>query len=161
MEERDRGRLIANLKSLPHELEHLTKDLSPDELRWRPIPNKWTVGEIICHLRDVERDVFQVRLRRSLFETDPVFDLFDQERACAERSYLDQDHRQALADFHALRDETVEALMAVPLELWERSGTHPQRGTKTVEEQVTHQVKNHDMSHLIQIRDILRIRMPW
>jgi hypothetical protein len=161
MEERDRGRLIANLKSLPNEIEHLIKDLTADELRWRPIPNKWTIGEIICHLRDVERDVFQVRLRRTLFEGDPVFEVWNQESAAADRNYVEQDHRQALDEFRALRDETAAALVAVPLEMWERSGTHPQRGSRTVEEQVTHQVKNHDMSHLTQIRDILRIRMPW
>jgi hypothetical protein len=161
MEERDRGRLIANLKSLPNEIEHLVKDLSPDDMRWRPIPNKWTIGEIICHLRDVERDAFQIRLRRSLFESEPVFELFDQNAACVNGNYIEQDHRKALAEFRELREETVSALTSVPLEFWERTGTHPERGTKTVEEQVTHQVKNHDVSHLNNIRDILRIRMPW
>jgi hypothetical protein len=161
MEERDRGRLIANLKSLPHEIEHLTDGLSAEELNWRPIPNKWTIGEIICHLRDVEREVFQVRLRRSMFDDGVRFDLWDQEAAAAERNYTGQDARAALAEFRELRAETASALAAVPLEFWQRKGTHPERGTKTVEEQVTHQVKNHDMSHLVQIRDILRIRMPW
>ena len=161
MEERDKGRLIANLKSLPNELEDLVEGLSDEELRWRPIPNKWSIAEILAHLRDVEREAFQVRLRRTIGEDTPTFELWDQERAAADRDYLAQSGRAALDEFKALRAETVASLESVPVEKWERVGVHPERGPATLEEQVTRQVKNHDLTHMIQIKDILRIKMPW
>ena len=161
MEERDKGRLISNLKSLPNELEDLVEGLSDEELRWRPIPNKWSIAEILAHLRDVEREAFQVRLRRTIGEDTPTFELWDQERAAADRDYLAQSGRAALDEFKALRAETVAALESVPVEKWERVGVHPERGPATLEEQVTRQVKNHDLTHMIQIKDILRIKMPW
>ena len=161
MEERDKGRLIANLKSLPNELEDLVEGLSDEELRWRPIPNKWSIAEILAHLRDVEREAFQVRLRRTIGEDTPTFELWDQDRAAADRDYLAQSGRAALGEFKALRAETVASLEAVPVDKWERVGVHPERGPATLEEQVTRQVKNHDLTHMIQIKDILRIKMPW
>jgi hypothetical protein len=161
MEERDRGRLLANLESLPNEIAHLVKDLSQDDMRWRPIPGKWSIGEIVVHLRDVERELFQTRLRRSLYEDNPVFETWDQDRAAQERDYLGQDAHAALAEFRDLRAETVRMLGSVPLDFWGRVGVHPERGPATVEQQVVRQIRNHDLSHLVQIKDILRINMPW
>ncbi len=161
MEERDKGRLLANLTSLPHELDDLVEGLSDDELRWRPIPNKWTIGEILVHLRDVERDVFQPRLRRTLHEDHPTFELWDQNHAAAERDYANQSGRTALEEFKTLRAATASDLGKVPLDMWQRVGVHPERGAATVEEQVVRQIKNHDLSHMVQIKDILRIKMPW
>ena len=161
MEERDKGRLIANLKSLPYELEDLVEGMSDDELRWRPIPNKWSITEILAHLRDVEREAFQVRLRRTVTEDSPAFALWDQDRSAADRDYISQSAREALAEFRALRLETVASLESLPVEQWSRVGVHPERGPATIEEQVTRQIKNHDLTHMIQIKDILRIKMPW
>lgn len=161
MEERDKGRLIANLRSLPNELDDLVEGMSDDEMHWRPIPNKWSIGEILAHLRDVEREVFQLRLRRTLNEDNPVFELWDQEQAATERDYAEQSGRAALEELKALRAETADTLERVPVDEWQRVGIHPERGSATVEEQVTRQIKNHDLSHMVQVKDILRIKMPW
>src|SRR5215510_37793 len=45
MDQRDKERLLSNLKSLPNELDDLLKNLDEETLRWRPIPNKWSVKE--------------------------------------------------------------------------------------------------------------------
>jgi hypothetical protein len=161
MEERDKQRLIANLRSLPNELDDLVAGMSDDEMRWRPIPNKWSIGEILAHLRDTEREVFQLRLRRTLHEDNPTFEIFDQNEAASDRNYFEQSGRAALEELKALRAETARDLADVPLEMWSRTGTHPERGALSLEEQVTRQIKNHDLSHLVQIKDILRIKMPW
>ena len=160
-EERDKGRLLANLKSLPHELHDLVVGMSDDELRWRPIPNKWSIAEILVHLRDVEREVFQVRLRQTLLEDRPTFAAWDQERTAVERDYLGQSATAALVEFGEIREQTAAFLGAAPVDQWQRVGVHPSRGEKTVEQMVTWQIKSHDLSHLVQIKDILRIKMPW
>jgi hypothetical protein len=161
LEERDKGRLLSNLESLPYELEDLVAGMSDEDLRWRPIPNKWSIAEILVHLRDVERDVFQVRLRRTLTEDRPTFELFDQEQAASDRNYSGQSATEALAEFRQLRAETIKMLSDAQLNDWGRVGVHPERGSATVEEQVTRQVRHHDVTHMIQIKDILRINMPW
>ena len=66
MDQREKDRLLWNLKSLPNELEDLLKDLDEETLRWRPIPNKWSIKEIMCHLRDMEREAYLSRYQRIL-----------------------------------------------------------------------------------------------
>jgi len=161
MQDRDKSRLLANLKSLPNELEHLVKGLSAEELRWRPISGKWSINEVLVGIRDAEREVFQARIRRTLSEDSPVFELWDNARAAGERGYNDQDGHAALAEFRELRGETVRMLEGVPAQEWGRTGVHPAKGPATLEEQVVRQIKNHDLTDLVQIKDILRIKMPW
>src|SRR5258708_3746327 len=40
-------------------------------VRRRPAPGKWSILEIVCHLRDMERDAYLGRYRRILQEENP------------------------------------------------------------------------------------------
>src|ERR687884_367925 len=107
MDQREKDRLLWNLQSLPNEIEDLLNDLDEETLRWRPIPNKWSIKEIMCHLRDVEREAYLGRYRRILSEDNPFLPNFDQDRAAHERDYINQDAQAALAEFKTLREETI------------------------------------------------------
>lgn len=161
MEQRDKDRLIANLKSLPNELDDLLNDLDEDTLRWRPIPNKWSIKEIMCHLRDMERLAYLARYHRILTEDGPQLANVDQDRLAFERDYINQDAKAALEEFKSLRRETVQTLDEAPVEVWSRSGTHETDGPLTVEQLVVRQIKGNDLNHLVQMKDIVRLKMPW
>jgi hypothetical protein len=161
MEQRDKDRLISNLKSLPNELEDLLKDLDEETLRWRPIPNKWSVKEIMCHLRDMEREAYLARYRKMLSEDGPFLPNVDQDRMAAEKDYINQDAQDALDEFKWLRAETVKTLESAPPDLWSREGTHETDGPMTVEQLVVRQIKGNDINHLVQIKDIVKLKMPW
>src|SRR5215216_2374329 len=116
MDQRDKDRIIWNLKSLPNELEDLLKDLDEETLRWRPIPNKWSIKEIMCHLRDMEREAYLARYKRILSEDNPLMENVDQDRLAFERDYINQDAKAALEEFKQLRNETINTLEAAPVE---------------------------------------------
>jgi DinB family protein len=161
MEQRDKERLIWNLRSLPNELEDLVADLDESTLRWRPIPNKWSIKEILCHLRDMERMAYLDRYRRMLNEDNPVMANVDQDRLAHETDYINQDALAALRDFKACRDETIQTLSGAAPELWSRTGIHETDGPMTIEQLVVRQIKGNDLNHLVQIKDIVRLKMPW
>ena len=161
MEQRDKYRLLANLQSLPNELVDLLEDLDEETLRWRPIPNKWSIKEIMCHLRDVERLAYLARYRRMLTEDNPVLPNVDQDRMAYEGDYINQDTKAALEEFKWLRRETVSTLQGTPPEYWARMGTHETDGPMTIEQLVVRQIKGNDMNHLVQMKDIVRLKMPW
>jgi hypothetical protein len=161
MDQRDKDRIIWNLRSLPNELDDLLSDLDEETLRWRPIPNKWSIKEIMCHLRDVEREAYLARYQRMLNEENPSLPDFDQDRAAYERDYINQDANAALAEFRQLRAETVRTLEAAPLDAWSRRGTHETAGPMTIEQLVHRQIKGNDINHLNQMKDIVRLKMPW
>lgn len=161
MEQRDKDRLLSNLKSLPNELEDLLRDLDEQTFRWRPIPNKWSIKEIMCHLRDMERLAYLERYRRILTEDNPQLANVDQDRIAFESDYINQDAHAALNEFKQLRRETLQTLEAAPTEVWSRSGTHETDGPLTVEQLVIRQIKGNDLNHLVQMKDIVRLKMPW
>ncbi len=58
--------------------ESLVKGASPEQVRWKPSPDKWSMLEVINHLYDEEREDFRARLepvladpRRPLSPIDP------------------------------------------------------------------------------------------
>src|ERR687884_719000 len=116
MNQRDKERILWNLRSLPNELDDLLSDLDEETFRWRPIPNKWSIKEIMCHLRDVEREAYLYRYRKMLSEENPFLPNFDQDRAAYERDYINQDAGAALAEFKRLREETIRTLESAPPE---------------------------------------------
>lgn len=161
MDQRDKDRIIWNLKSLPNELDDLLNGLDEETLIWRPIPNKWSIKEIICHLRDMEREAYLARYNRMLTEDNPALPNVDQDRIAFENDYITQDANAALADFKTLRSETIRALDAAPVDAWSRGGNHETDGPMTIEQLVLRQIKGNDLNHLVQMKDIVRLKMPW
>ena len=161
MDQRDKDRIIWNLKSLPNELDDLLNGLDEETLRWRPIPNKWSIKEIMCHLRDMEREAYLGRYTRILTEANPSLPNVDQDRIAFETDYINQDMNAALAEFKNLRSQTVRTLDGAPVEAWSRGGTHETDGPMTLEQLVLRQIKGNDLNHLVQIKDIVRLKMPW
>jgi len=161
MDQRDKDRLLSNLKSLPNELDDLLKDLDEDTFRWRPIPNKWSVKEIMCHLRDMERLAYLARYQKILSEDNPYLMSVDQDQLAIESDYINQDAKAALEEFKHLRMETIQTLEGAPAETWSRHGTHSTDGPMSVEQLVIRQIKGNDLNHLVQMKDIVRLKMPW
>ena len=162
MDQREKDRLLYNLRSLPNELEDLMSDLDEELLRWRPIPHKWSIKEIMCHLRDMELLAYQARYRKILAEDNPLLENVDQNRIAQESDYINQDARKALEEFKALRAETVKLLETAPVEAWSRMGIHQTDGPMTIEQMVLHrQINGNDINHLNQMKDIVRLKMPW
>src|SRR5256714_2616637 len=98
MDQREKDRLLYNLRSLPNELEDLLNELDEETLRWRPIPNKWSIKEIMCHLRDMEREAYLARYQRILSEDQPWMQNIDQDRLAYARGYINHDTRQPLEE---------------------------------------------------------------
>jgi DinB superfamily len=161
MDQRDKDRLLSNLKSLPNELDDLLKDMDEETLRWRPIPNKWSIKEIMCHLRDMELLAYLARYRRMLSEDNPNLPNVDQDKIALESDYINQNASTALEEFKRLRQATIRMLDAAPVDAWSRNGTHETDGPLTVENLVVRQIKGNDLNHLVQMKDIARLKMPW
>jgi len=146
--------LLATLRSTPAALATLTACLPLQIWTEPPAPYEWCLTEIICHLRDVEREVTLPRIRKVLNEANPflvgeVTDVWVKERRCAE-----QDGRQALVDFTAARKETLGLLDSLQAE-WSRPARHAIFGPTVLQELVGF-VSGHDRAHVQQAWKTMR-----
>lgn len=102
---------IEILDSMPEFLDAALEEAGGGRLTRRPKPEEFSLVEHACHLRDLEREGYLVRLRRMLTEKAPALQGFDGATIARERDYLAQDAGLAAQEFAAARRELV-GLMA-------------------------------------------------
>lgn len=144
---------LDRLRTTGRDLVSLVSGADAVDLRREPAPGEWSAAVVVSHLADVEL-VWSVRLRMVVADDRPTLVPFD-ESAWAERfGDLDEDVRDTLQRWRAVRDANLRLLDSLVDEEWERAGSHPQRGPLTVAALVKLQAE-HDRIHLDQIRSAL------
>lgn len=144
---------MERLRTTGRDLVSLVAAADPAALRREPAPEEWSAATVVAHLADAEM-VYAVRLRLVVAEDRPLLTEFD-ENAWAERfGELDEDPRETLQRWRALRDSTLRLLDALVDGEWERTGLHPRRGEITVGG-VVKLLAEHDRQHLAQLRHAL------
>jgi hypothetical protein len=132
-----------------------TMEQASVDWQWRPAPDEWSLTELFCHLRDVEREVHQVRFHSLLASENAFISGAVADEWVAVRQYARQDGRLALQDFLAARDKTVALLATMPPTYWQRQGRHAFFGPTTAHELLNLAV-NHDQAHWEQLQTLLK-----
>jgi hypothetical protein len=141
---------LARLARTPEQLAALLTGRREAALARRPAPEAWAPVEIVCHLRDAE-EMFGQRFEAILGMDEPVLpEMGPGDRWAAERQYRRHDAALALAHFRRRRGESMETLMALPPDDWQRGGEHPVRGRITIDMFVA-LMAWHDDNHVAQL----------
>jgi len=115
----------------------------------RPAPGKWSVGEILAHLSEVEM-LWGYRLR-AVYERSGIPLVGMDQNAWAKNSrYRRIDPRRALETFVALRKANVEFIDGIQRKDLKRWGRHSQFGRLTLEKMIT-LIAGHDLNHTRQV----------
>ena len=145
--------LLAVLRSTPAVLAGLLEPLAPASLARRPAEKEWAINEILCHLRDVEREVHQPRIQQILREDDPFIPGQMTDEWADQRGYLQQDAAAALRDFTSARLGALETLDGLAPAQWSRKTRHAIFGPTSLQELVSFNAE-HDRLHIQQIYKI-------
>ena len=141
--------LMAVMISTPAVISGLLMQAAVPDLTRRPIPNEWSLTEIICHLRDTELEVNLPRLHMLLELDEPFIPARVTAEWARERNYNSQDFFQALVDFTSARMQMVELLRDLTVE-WQRKARHAIFGPTDLQELVKFMAE-HDKLHIRQI----------
>lgn len=144
---------IERLDAMPEFLEAAMDAAGPGNLLHQPAPGEFSLVEHACHLRDVERDGYLVRVRRMLTEKAPALQPFDGAAVAAERNYREQDARLAAQDFGAARRELVGLLAPLTEEDLGRQGTFG--GEPVSFADVIAMMVEHDRGHREEIEGLI------
>jgi len=133
------------------ELAGLLADLPEAAWQRRPELGEWSLGEIVCHLRDIEKEVYVPRLLATLESDNPILASVNTANWAEERGYQAQAGQEAWAAFVQARRDAYSFLGCLPESAWHRSARHPRLGNLTLARQVG-RIMDHDRSHLAQVR---------
>jgi len=114
--------VVSFLEETPGSIRRLAAGMTTQDLKWKPSAEEFSMVEQVCHLRDLEREGYGVRIKRLLTEHDPDLPDFDGSRIASERDYNKQDFDAAFEEFALARAENVRVMRTLLPEQLERGG---------------------------------------
>jgi FMN phosphatase YigB (HAD superfamily) len=140
------------LKANPAAIDSLLRQ-APEAI-WDTGPKAeiWQLNEILCHLRDVDREVHTPRLNAIREEESPFLPAIDADSWADERDYHRQDGRQAFSDFIQARKTLLEISAELPEIANNKEIRHSIFGPIALDE-ILRIAARHDSLHVQQIFD--------
>jgi hypothetical protein len=151
---------LSALEAFPQQLEAHYAAIPTQFKHWAPpswegVPSEpLTAIEQVCHVRDIEIEGYQVRLRRTLDELHPTLASIDTEVLARERSYHTANAAEVLATFRAARAKTVSLIASLKSEQFGRTAIFEGYGSVSVRSLV-HYLCSHDQQHLAGLQWLL------
>lgn len=133
-------------------IRELVQGVTKDQAPWRPVPDSWSILEVVNHLLDEEKEDFRVRLDIILHSPDKKWPPIDPEAWVIDRKYNDQNLDQSLAEFLRERQASLEWLETLSKPDWDAAYTAP-LGTIRAGDIFSSWVA-HDLLHLRQLVEL-------
>jgi hypothetical protein len=127
------ARLIEDYLAGPAALRQAVSGLKREDLVARPVPGRWSILEVVCHLADSEQ-AYCHRMKRVIAEDHPLLPGYDETRFAGSLAYHERDLEQELTLLEGMRQQMARILRALPESAWSRTGEHTERGGMTLED---------------------------
>src|SRR5437764_3301468 len=101
--------------------------MTREQLTARPVADKWSTLEVVCHLADFD-PILADRMKRVVAEDKPTLLGADENRFLAALAYQDRDLEEELTIIERTRGQMARILRTLPAEAWQRAGIHSERG---------------------------------
>lgn len=148
--------VLSVLEQTPIVLEKILLGATREQLHWKPAPERWSIGEVLSHLVEVEQ-VFRVRARAMAEQDNPAIESYDQNVAYARGDYSGGRAEEHLKRFCHERDVTVSWLRYLPAGAEARPARHSEIGAITLG-QLLQEWAFHDLGHIRQVAELYRAR---
>jgi len=146
---------LDQLEATPTILRGLMAELTAEDVRWKPAPDRFSVVAVLSHLSHSEGHCYRTRLDRFLSEDNPEFEPDDAQFHL--ELYRNMDPEDAFDHFEEQRETNIEFLRDLPPGSGSRTAVHKKVGPITLE-QMLHEWAMHDLGHIRQIAELVRAR---
>jgi hypothetical protein len=131
MSDTERDANLEILRGTEAKLKAVLKEIPRAVVTWTPAPGKWSILEIVGHLRDMEKDAYLARYQRILSEEIPSLPDADGDKLSLENEYRSQKLSGLLREWSRLRRDSLRLLKKVRAADWNRAGIHETAGRLT------------------------------
>ncbi len=139
----------------PKEIAAAVSGLAPQVLRYKPMPEKWSILEILAHLADIEI-VYAYRLRQMLADQKPVIAPMDQDEWAKKLGYMDTPAPELVALYGLNRHHNLRLLRRLKPGDLEKSAFHPEYQEAVTVATLIEMIARHGANHLEQIERLKR-----
>ena len=153
---RDNGlACLPMLEATAEILRGLMCEISDDDARWKPAPDRFSIAEVLAHLSQSEGHCYRTRLDRFLAEDRPELEPDDAQFHL--HLYRGADPEDAFDHFEEQRETNLDFLRKLPPGSGDRVAIHREAGEITLT-QMLHEWVLHDLGHIRQIAELVRAR---
>jgi hypothetical protein len=143
------------LAASPHILRGLMCEISQEDAKWKPAPDRFSIAEVLAHLSHTEGHCYRMRVDRILAEDAPEIEP-DDAKFHLER-YRGADPEDEFDHFEEQRETNVEFLRDLAPGAGARRAIHKEAGEITLAEMLNEWAL-HDLGHIRQIAELVRTR---
>jgi hypothetical protein len=140
------------LKDQAQAIEDLTKDLTTDQVRWKPNAESWSVLEVLNHLVDEEILDFRRHLAHILETSEEPWPEIDPQGWVTERRYNELELESSLSSFRTEREKSIDWLKTLDDPDWDAAVPMPW-GELTAGDMLASWLA-HDLLHLRQLIEL-------
>src|SRR5262245_35161872 len=159
MSDREFEELTADLLNMPRAVEEIVRSLTDAELRRKPSQDEFSALEHVCHLRDIVREAYKVRIEKLLYEQDPFLSNFDGSRIARERDSNSESLDASLAALAESRQSNMALFEGATDTDYNKSGRFEGVGPITLASLLL-TMKEHDGEHLRELNDLIGRLQP-
>jgi len=145
--------LTANAAAIPALLQEVTTE----QARWRPVPEAWSLLEVVCHLYDEEREDFRRCVNYMLNHPDEPFPPIDPAGWVTSRNYNERDWQGSLESWTQERQTSLLWLESLQDADWTIARPAPWGGEMRAGDFLA-AWPAHDYLHIRQINEL---RYAW
>jgi hypothetical protein len=151
--------LIDDYLAEPKALRAAVAGLTREQLLARPVPGKMSTLGVVCHLADFD-PIMADRMKRVIAENNPMLVGADENRFLAALAYHDRDLEEELTIIERTRSQLARILRKLPADAWQRTGTHTERGPRTLEQLLTGSIQHipHHVRFIHEKRQALGVK---
>ena len=147
--------ILGILSATPASMNGLLHGLGESTWVREPSAEDWAMIEIICHMRDTEREIHHMQIKLFSEQNEPFIPRPDTSVWASQRDYLHENGPLAVKEFNDARRETLGLLSQIPAETWERKARHAIFGPTDFLEVIGF-MADHDRMHLQQVWNTLK-----
>src|SRR5476649_2381446 len=151
----DLAQAIRQLDEMPPFVDACARAIGIARGVQRPCPDAFSLIENVCHLRDVDREGYAIRLARITEELLPDLADVDGGALATARNYQSQDLERALQQFARERRHALEIVRSLSRPDLERRATWGAFGVVTLAEVLQRWIA-HDDGHRIELRALIK-----
>ena len=142
-------KLVDRLRRQAAEVRRLTRGLDETQLATPTVPGKWSLKELVCHLRRMEQ-VFGDRFDKLLTEENPKIAPYTPDGDTASLAFQEQQTENVLDDYLREREALCRRLEALSPADWHRKGQHPEFADYDIHFQAEY-MAHHEAHHIYQL----------
>lgn len=140
------NRLLEDYAAGPDQLRAAVNGMTDDQLDARPMPDRWTSRQVICHIADCEI-VYADRMKRVIVESSPALKNLDPDEFAGGLAYRQRDVGEELHVVQAIRSQMDRILRTLDPACFQRTGEHSTDGTLTLED-LLNRIAGHIPHHI-------------